>query len=258
MHPKGHTARINHVNLYYETYGQGHPLILLHGGTVSSNCWHEQIEVFSYQYRLILVDTRGHGRSTDSNQPFSYSLMASDIVQLLEHLEIKSAHLCGWSDGGVIGLHLGIHHPGLITKQILIGANFHVDGLVPDFRNWLKHPVESDVSGCWSPEIEASYKNLSPQGPASWESFFKKIITLWREYPQYPEKEIAKILTPTLLVVGDREQFIQLGHTLRLFELLRFGELCILPNTDHRVFQRRSDVFNNIALEFFQREEIRI
>ena len=139
MKPKGHYAKVNDIKIYYETLGKGPPLLMLHGGTVSSECWSAQLEPFARHFQLILPDSRGHGRSTDSDQPFSYAVMASDMVELLNQLKIKSTLLCGWSDGGIIGLHLSIHHPGLIKRQILIGVNFHVNGLIPVFRAWLQN-----------------------------------------------------------------------------------------------------------------------
>jgi len=253
MKARSRYVQVNDIKMYYETLGEGPPLLMLHGGTVSSECWSGYLEPFARHFQVIVPDSRGHGRSTDSAQPFSYELMASDVIELLKHLGIQSADLCGWSDGGIIGLHLGIHHPGVIRKQILVGANFDVNGLVPGFRSWLSAPTEAEESGCWSPEIVESYQRLSPQGPESWNRFFKKVITLWRTLPHYSEQEISSIIVPTLVVAGDQEQFVDISHTTRLFQLLKRGELCIIPNADHRVFARRPDLFNQAALEFLLR-----
>ena len=254
MKPRGHYAKVNDIKIYYETLGKGPPLLMLHGGTVSSECWSAQLEPFARHFQLILPDSRGHGRSTDSDQPFSYAVMASDVVELLNQLKIKSTLLCGWSDGGIIGLHLSIHHPGLIKRQILIGVNFHVNGLIPVFRGWLQNPTESEQAGCWSPDIVESYKRLSPQGPGSWSKFFHKVCRLWLTSPDYSEEELSIIDIPTLVVAGDQEQFVDISHTVKLSRLLRRGELCIIPNADHSVFQRRSNLFNNVAREFLLQE----
>lgn len=253
MKPRSQYVQVNDIKMYYETVGKGPPLVMIHGGTVSSECWSGQLEPFARHFQLILPDSRGHGRSTDSDLPFSYAAMASDVLELLKHLQIQRTDLCGWSDGGIIGLHLGIHHPGVIKKQILVGANFDVNGLIPAFRRWLSKPTESEESGCWSPEIVESYKRLSPQGPESWGRFFRKVLTLWQTSPHYSEQEISSITTPTLVVAGDQEQFVDINHTVRLFQLLKRGELCIIPNADHRVFGRRPDLFNEAALEFLLR-----
>jgi len=255
MKPRGQYAQVNDIKMYYETLGKGPPLLMLHGGTVSSECWSGQLAPFARHFQVILPDNRGHGRSTDSDQPFSYALMTSDVVELLKQLQISSTYLYGWSDGGIIGLDLAIHHPGLIKKQILVGANFHVNGLIPAFRDWLRKPSESEGSGCWSPDIVESYKRLSPQGPESWSRFFRKVLTLWRTLPHYSEQEVSLVTVPTLVVAGDQEQFVDINHTVTLFKLLKRGELCIIPNADHRVFQRRPDLFNKVALEFLLREE---
>jgi pimeloyl-ACP methyl ester carboxylesterase len=250
MKPAGHYVQVNDIKMYYETLGQGPPLLILHGGMVSSECWSGQLDPFARHFQVIVPDSRGHGRSTDSDQPFSYALMASDVIELLKYLQIQSTDLYGWSDGGIIGLHLAIHHPGVIKRQILVGTNFDVNGLIPAFRGWLSKPTESEESGCWSPEIVESYQRLSPQGPESWNRFFKKVITLWRTLPHYSEQEVSSITVPTLVVVGDQEQFVDINHTVKLFQLLERGELCIIPNADHRVFARRPELFNPVALEF--------
>ncbi len=255
MKPRGQYAQVNDIKMYYETLGNGPPLLMLHGGTVSSECWSGPLAPFARHFHLILPDSRGHGRSTDSDQPFSYALMASDVVELLKQLQIDSTYLCGWSDGGIIGLHLAIHHPGLIKRQILVGANFHVNGLIPAFRDWLQKPTESEETGCWSPDIVESYKRLSPQGPDSWSQFFRKVIKLWLTSPHYSEKEVSSIDIPTLVVAGDQEQFVEINHTVKLFRSLPRGELFIIPNADHRAFQRRPDLFNQVALEFLLTEE---
>ena len=254
MKPRGQYAQVNDIKMYYETLGQGPPLLILHGGTVSSECWSGQLAPFARHFQVIVPDSRGHGRSTDSDQPFSYALMASDVIELLKHLQIQATDLYGWSDGGIIGLHLAIHHPGVIKKQILVGANYDVNGLIPAFREWLSKPTESEESGCWSPEIVESYQRLSPQGLESWNRFFRKVITQWRTLPHYSEQEISSITVPTLVVAGDQEQFVDINHTVKLFKLLKRGELCIIPNADHRVFARRPDLFNQVALEFLLRE----
>lgn len=251
MKPRGTYAEVNGIRMYYETVGEGPPLVMLHGGTASAECWAEQVRPFSRHFRLILPDSRGHGRSTDTDQPYSYAVMAVDVLALLRHLRIRRTALCGWSDGAIVGLHLAIHHPRLLTRQILIGANFHVDGLIPAFRDWLRKPMETeDAAGCWSPDIVAAYKRLSPQGPASWSRFFRKVVTLWQTQPTYSEREIASIAMPTLVVVGDREQFVEPHHTLRLLTRLRRGQLCVIPNANHRVVQQRPALFHQAALEF--------
>lgn len=255
MTSRGNTADINGARIYYEIFGSGPPLLMLHGGTESSRCWSAQIEFFSRRFKLILPDTRGHGRSTDTDQPFGYAQFASDMAALLDHLRIKTAFLCGSSDGGIIGLHLGIHHPGRIERQILLGANYHVDGLLPEFRVWLRRMSRSEGSIKWTGDLIEEYKRLSPQGPDSWDRFLKKVLALWSSEPDYTEAEIASIEIPTLVIAGDRDPFVRLDHTTALFKRLPRGALCILPNGDHNISKNKAEQFNPISLEFFLREE---
>jgi pimeloyl-ACP methyl ester carboxylesterase len=111
-------APVNDIEMYYATYGDpnNEPLILLHGGLGNADYFVNQIPAFSEQYYVIAADSRGHGRSTMSEQQISYALMASDVLALMDYLEIESAYLVGWSDGGIIGLDIAIHHPERLRK----------------------------------------------------------------------------------------------------------------------------------------------
>ena len=91
---------VNDIELYYQIHGEGTPLILLHGGLGYSGHWKNEVSVLSEHYRVIAVDSRGHGRSTSSERRISYALMASDIVALMDYLDVEKAHVLGWSDGG--------------------------------------------------------------------------------------------------------------------------------------------------------------
>jgi len=104
-------APVNGIELYYATYGEGPPLIMLHGGLANTEYFGNQIPVFAKQYTVIAVDSRGHGRSSRDAKPYSYGLMASDVVALMDYLKIPKASIVGWSDGGIIGLDIAMNHP---------------------------------------------------------------------------------------------------------------------------------------------------
>ena len=114
------------VDLYYETHGSGEPLILLHGGLGHSDVWGNQIPVFAKQYKVIVVDSRGHGRSTRDQRPFGYQLMADDVIGLMDFLKIQKAAIIGWSDGAIVGLDIAMQQPARVARLFAFAANIKV------------------------------------------------------------------------------------------------------------------------------------
>jgi pimeloyl-ACP methyl ester carboxylesterase len=123
------TAPVNDIQMYYAIYGTGDPLIVLHGGLAHSDVWGNQLPELSKHFKVIVADSRGHGRSTRSAQPYSYGLMASDVIALMDYLKIDKAALLGWSDGGIIGLDIAMNHPERLTRLFAFGANYNPAGL---------------------------------------------------------------------------------------------------------------------------------
>jgi pimeloyl-ACP methyl ester carboxylesterase len=113
--------------MYYEIYGKGEPLLIIHGNGGSIENFSNQIPFFSKKYQVILADSRAHGKSVDDQDSLSYEMMADDFAALLDHLKIDSAHVIGWSDGGINGLLLASRHPEKVKKLAATGAN-----LIPD------------------------------------------------------------------------------------------------------------------------------
>ncbi|MGH7090607.1 MAG: alpha/beta fold hydrolase, partial [Stellaceae bacterium] len=104
-------APVNGIRVWYEEFGRGAPVILLHGGLANVNYWGKQVPVLARHYRVIVMDSRGHGRSTRNAEPFGYDLMASDVLGLMDYLKIPKAAIVGWSDGAILGLDIALHHP---------------------------------------------------------------------------------------------------------------------------------------------------
>ncbi|RZK51127.1 MAG: alpha/beta fold hydrolase, partial [Hymenobacter sp.] len=130
----GHYQLANGVKLYYEIYGQGPPLLLLHGNGESINSFRYQIADFARQYQVIAVDTRDHGKSAATKGALTYDLFAQDMVALLDALRVPAAHLVGWSDGGNTGLSMALHHPARVKSLVTMGANIYADTTALDGR----------------------------------------------------------------------------------------------------------------------------
>ena len=124
----GATVEVNGIKLHYETYGQGTPLLMIHGNGGSIAHLGYQIEAFAPRYQVIVADSRGHGQSEMGPGRLTYEHQAEDLNALLDHLHLKSAYVLGWSDGGILGLLLAIHHPDKVAKLAIMGANLRPDG----------------------------------------------------------------------------------------------------------------------------------
>src|ERR1035437_4092525 len=140
----------NGIRLWYAVYGRGAPVILLHGGPANSNYWGLQISALAPHYEVIVVDSRGHGRSTRNAEPITYHLMASDVLALMDALHIPKAAVVGWSDGAIIGLDIAIHHPDRLTRLFAFGANSNVSGV--------KNPEGSSIFAAYQNRTREEYR----------------------------------------------------------------------------------------------------
>jgi pimeloyl-ACP methyl ester carboxylesterase len=239
---QGQTAHVNGIDLYYETYGQGEPLVLIHGGLANGTYFRNQIPVFAETYQVIVVDSRGHGRSTFDDQPISYELMASDILALLDQLKIEQANIVGWSDGGIIGLELAIHHPERLIKVVAYGANSDPTGVRLDVGQ----------NAYFNAYIEQAYQDylaLSPH-PERWDAFLDNITNMWATEPNYSDEQLTSITTPILILDGAKEEAIDLNQTKLMALLIPSAELKIMPDTGHFAMFEQPDEFNQIVLDY--------
>lgn len=234
----GKYASIRGFNMYYESYGSGEPLLLIHGNSGSIADFTNQIPFFSQHYRVIIADNRSHGKSIDTKDSLSYEMMADDFAGLLDHLKIDSAQVIGWSDGGINGLLLASRHPKKVKKLAVTGAN-----LTPDAG------VSIDP---WVVENENHYVDSLSHLPASLEN--KRLIKLhhmMQVQPQIRPSVLAKIQCPTLVIGGDHDVIVP-RHTLEIAELIPKSYLWILPNSGHSTPIYYKDIFNSIVLDFLK------
>ena len=183
----GRYANVNNVQIYFETYGTGPPVLVLHGGLGRLEDMRHQIRALASSRFVIAPDSRGHGRSTDADVPLRYSLMAEDMVELLDRLDIAQVDVVGWSDGGIIGLDLAMRHPERIRRLVAIGSNYDVDGLIrkPEFS--VEQPQRRSLCFRRAPD----------------QAFARKVITMWRTLPRYSLNDLGKITAPTLIIAGE-------------------------------------------------------
>lgn len=235
------------ITMYYEVHGAGEPLVLIHGGMGSTHSWDNQIPVFAQHYRVIALDNRGQGRTTDANVPLDYHLMAEDTVRLMDYLGIDSAYIVGRSDGGIIGIDLAIHHPERVRALVAFGANTHPNGLQAGFLRYLR-ASNMDVL---QESLAGDYLKVSPT-PEHLPVMIEKIKTLWLTQPNYTSAELGSITTPTLILDGQKEELIRVEHQREIAEAIPGAQLLLMPNTGHFATREKPTEFNQIVLEFLK------
>jgi pimeloyl-ACP methyl ester carboxylesterase len=242
MGPVSGMAPVNGIELYYEIHGQGTPLILLHGGLGHTGHWAKQVPVLAGHYKVIAVDSRGHGRSTMTEEPISYALMASDVVALMDFLEVEKAHVLGLSDGGIIGLHLAITRPERLIRVIASGANYSPSGIRPDAG---QHPKMVEYFG----RVTEEYQVLSPE-PTKWEALLGNIGQMWASEPNFTVEQLNSITVPVMFLEGENEEFIYPEHTSEMAGLIPTATLVFVSGAGHFSLWEKPDEMNRAILDF--------
>jgi pimeloyl-ACP methyl ester carboxylesterase len=238
----GERVRIGRSDIWYEVAGDGDPVVLLHGGLSDGTGWTLQLATFAERYRVFVPDRRGHGKSPDTDAPFHYDDMADETIGFLDQVVRGPAHLVGWSDGGIVALLVSMRRPDLVRRQVLIGANFHHEGLLPEFD------TGDDPDGESVAVLKAIYEGVAVD-PAHWPEFYAKTMRLFREEPELSVEDLAKVTAPSLVLVGD-DDCIHHEHTVGLFEALPDAQLAIVPGTSHMLHLEKPDLVNGLMLDF--------
>jgi len=231
------------AQIYYAVYGRGAPVILLHGGLANSEYWGNQVRALNRAgYRAVVIDSRGHGRSTRDGRPYTYELMASDVVAVMDALKIERAPVVGWSDGAIIGLVMALKDPDRLTKVFAFAANMDPSGVRSD-------TLTNPIFARFIKEAGAAYVRLSPT-PGGYDAFTRAINRMWDTEPNYTAADLARIRTPVAIVDGDHDEAIKREHTEYLAATIRNAGLLILPNVSHFAFLQDSAQFNYAVLHF--------
>ena len=238
------TAPVNGIRIWYASFGQGEPVLFVHGGLANSNCWGYQVRALTAaHYRVIVMDSRGHGRSTRNAQPFGYDLMASDVVGLLDYLHLKKIALVGWSDGAIIGLDIAMHHPDRLTKLFAFAANYDPSG-VSDISH-------SPVAQEYIARAGRDYAALSPT-PKEYKSFLAQITQMWNTQPHWTKADFARITTPTWIADSDHDEMVNHDQPRTMADWTPSAGLLIVPDTSHFGFLQDPERFNRALLDFLK------
>jgi pimeloyl-ACP methyl ester carboxylesterase len=236
-------AQVNGIKVWYAEFGptDGKPVILLHGGLGNSDYFGLQVPALAQKYRVIVMDSRGHGRSARDSRPYGYDLMAEDVIGLLDYLKIEKTALVGWSDGAILGLDIAIHHPDRLTKLFAFAANSNTAG-VADIST-------SKVFNAYIERTGGEYEKLSPT-PKDFQGFLDQIGKMWATQPDFTDAQLAAITTPTWIVDGDRDEAIKRENTAYMAAHIPGAGLLLLPQVSHFAFLQDPEGFNAAVLHF--------
>jgi pimeloyl-ACP methyl ester carboxylesterase len=237
----GHRASINGVSIYYETYGNGPPVLVLHGAMGFLETMHYFIPPLVSTHTVIAVDSRAQGRSTDSSAPISYALMGDDMIKLMDSLGMAQADVIGWSDGGIIGLDMAMKHPGRVRRLIAIGANYDVNGIAPK-------ELDPNALRSLAEQVRPFYENVAPD-PRHFAVLEKKIQMMVTTQPHYTLAELGQIKARTLIVAGDHDMILR-AHTDRLAHAISGAQEIIVPDATHFGPLEKPDVYEAMAVKF--------
>ncbi|QDK80057.1 alpha/beta hydrolase [Spirosoma sp. KCTC 42546] len=233
----GNYATIRGFNMYYEVYGAGKPLLLIHGNGGSINNFKNQIPYFAKNYKVIVADSRAQGKSTDTSDSLTYEMMADDLNALLNQLHVDSCYVIGWSDGGIDGLLLAMRHPEKVKKLAITGANLWPDttAVEPDLFQWIVSTNDSLAKVQQIPAVKTQ----------------EKLLTLMIRHPHISTTDLQKVKCPTLVIGGDNDVILP-KHTLVIAQSIPQSYLWILPNSGHSTLITYKDLFNQIVGDFFK------
>jgi pimeloyl-ACP methyl ester carboxylesterase len=248
----GQYVRANGLEIYYEEYGSGQPLLLLYGGTQTHSLWEQHIPILAQHFRVITPDSRGHGKTVNPMSTLSYRMMADDTAALIEALGLEQPLVCGFSDGGRICLEMGTNYPGLAKAYVVNGASYR----------WSEALLrETKQMGLESPGI-VNFERFEQYDPRwvlhlqqqyeSWHDILIQISHMWLAPWDHTDEDLRKIGEPTLLLAGDRDDLgLPVEYAVHMYRTIPKAELAIAPNSGHEV---RVELFTTLVLDFLLRQ----
>jgi len=232
----GKYLQLQDAKIYYETYGSGEPLLLLHGNGQSIAAFYKQIPVFAKSYRVITVDTRAQGKSTDSSTgPLTYNLFAEDMKALLDSLHIKQTNIVGWSDGGNTGLTMAIKYPAYVKDLVTMGANLNPSGVDTIVLNDIKKSINRHTGRTDQQSVEQL-----------------KLLSILINEPNIVNSDLKGIGSPVLVIAGEKD-VIKREHTQEIASNIKNSDVAIIKNATHYAPQEKPEEFNKVVLSFLNK-----
>ena len=232
------------ARIWYSIYGKGHPLVLLHGGLGNSENWAYLIEPLTLAgYQVILLDTRGHGRSLNYEETYSYVQMSEDIKMVLESLNINKAGFVGWSDGAVTSLILADQNPDIVTGVFYFACNMDDSGALeePNFN--------AQVISIFG-RHRNDYERLNTSD-VSFDDFVGKVSDMQKSEPNYTVSDLKRIMSPVCIAQSELDEFIKMEHAVYLSDTLPNAKLKVLEGVSHFAPLQNPELFSTEIINFF-------
>ncbi len=230
------------ARIWYAAYGSGSPVILLHGGLGHSGNWGYQVPALVENgYRTVVIDSRGHGRSTRDDRPYSYELMTSDVLAVMDALQIEKAAFVGWSDGACTALILADQMPERVSGVFFFACNMDTSGT----KEFEFGPL---VERCFSRHVK-DYNQLSPT-PEQFGAFSEAVGLMQRTQPNYSAEDLAGIRVPVAIIHSEHDEFIKSEHAKYLARTIPNAQFIYLPGVSHFAPLQRPELFNAAMLAF--------
>ena len=238
----GNYISLDGAKLYYEIYGQGDPLVLIHGNGGNIAYMKPQIEFFARKYKVIVMDCRGRGKSELGSDSLTYMQMTKDIAGILDYLHIDSTHVVGRSDGGILALMLAINYPEKVKKAVAFAANLTPDtsALHPFFYNEVIQNRKLADEMLAKKDTTQNWKVIQQRN------------RLMEFQPNITADDLHKIKCPVLVMSTDRD-IIRIEHTLSIYRNITRANLCILNGEDHYVTSNNTGLFNKTVADYFDK-----
>lgn len=255
-------AEVNDIRMYYEKKGQGEPLLLMHGalGAVDpavSSSWCALLPDLAGRYRTFALEHRGHGRTDNPAGQLSYTQIVADVIAFIEQLRLAPAHLAGFSDGATVGLALGMTRPELLRSLVCVGPNYRFDDQLRQTIGFF------DVAALERGEPEFAAELARRHDPdhyaGYWRELARQVVANAEAELAWTEDDLRRIPVPTLLIMGEADEFLSLQQMLEMRRSIPHSEMLILNHAgmdgmaNHRVQTTRSDVVGPIILDFLGR-----
>lgn len=243
----GKYITIKGTKVYYEEYGKGIPLLLLHGGFGSIHDFQKVIPELSKQFRVIAMDDPGQGRSEQTDS-ISYQLYADYCSEFIDLMKLDSAYVIGFSDGGNTALLLSHDRHDKVKRVVTSGADANTSGYQAGEIEWIEN-LTLDSAKIYLKDWIADYKRNSPN-KNNWEKAFLDLKKMWLTEVVITNEKLSEIKSRFLIVLGDKDAQT-LEHGIFLYRKIKGSEFCVLPNTTHEVFKEKPELINKIVINFF-------
>ncbi len=247
----GKFLTIRGTKIYYEEYGKGIPLLMLHGGFGDISDFQKVIPKLSEKYRVIIPDAPGLGRSEYADSILSYQLLEDYNSIFIDQLKLDSVYVVGWSDGANTALLLAKSRPDKVKKIIISGANYRLDGFTKEALDECKKLTDTT----WvKVELQGWVKHYQKLSSKNWTRYISEVGQMWFKDEYFPKTDLEKIKASTLVVYGDNDMYT-LEHGIEIRNAIQNSQFCVIPDCSHEVFMEKPELFVVLALIFLNEKK---